>query len=186
MPGPTDPFEAIFNKPPVERPTHPAGLDDEALMAQCEWSRSRGSGPGGQNRNKVETTVELRHRSSGVRARAGERRSVKENKSVALRRLRLELAVRVRVGVPDGEIRSRLWRSRCVRGKISVSPKHRDFPAMLAEAMDVLEASLWEPRDAAIRLDCTPTQLVRLVKDYPPAQTWMNERRHAMGKHALK
>ena len=78
---------------------HPAALDDDVLLAQCDQKFMRRSGPGGQNRNKVETAVVLHHRPSGLVAEANERRSQSENKREALRRLRFALAMEVRTGV---------------------------------------------------------------------------------------
>ncbi|MEM1185786.1 MAG: peptide chain release factor-like protein [Planctomycetota bacterium] len=174
-----------FEKP-VERPPHPAALSDDVLLEQCTQGRSRTSGPGGQNRNKVETAVELTHHATGVRAKAGERRSVKENRRVAIRRLRLNLAVEHREFVPDGDIRSALWRRRLQGTKLVVNPKHAEYPALLAEALDVLDASGFDPRVAATRLTTTPSQLLRLVKHHPPAFAALNASREARGEHALK
>lgn len=168
------------------RGAHPASLDDDALLAQCEWTRSRGGGPGGQHRNKVETTVHIVHTPTGIEAKAGERRSVSENKREAIRRLRLALATRHRVGVPDGECRSALWRSRVRDGRVILSVSHRDFPSMLAEALDVIEACGLDMQRASTRLECTPTQLARLVHDHAPAWALLNEQRAKRGLHPLK
>ena len=54
---------------------HPARLDPDALAAECDFRRTRRSGPGGRNRNKVETAVILTHRLTGVTAEASERRT---------------------------------------------------------------------------------------------------------------
>lgn len=56
-----------------------------------EWSFSRGSGPGGQNRNKVETAVDLRHLPSGLVVHAESERSQTDNKRAALATLRARL-----------------------------------------------------------------------------------------------
>ncbi|MEM7623100.1 MAG: peptide chain release factor-like protein [Planctomycetota bacterium] len=181
-----DPFDAIFNQPATPRPTHPAALPDEALLDLCTFSRSRGGGPGGQHRNKVETTVELIHAATGIRAKAGERRSVRDNKRVALARLRLALATEHRVGVPAGECRSDMWRRRVRNDRIVLSAKHKEFPAMLAEAMDVIDAVDHDVRTAATRLACTPTQLIKLLRDHPPALAKLNAARKARGDHELK
>lgn len=168
-------------------PPHPATIDEAALLAQCERSTQRTSGPGGQHRNKVETAVNLTHEATGIEAHAGERRSVRENHPVAVRRLRLALAVRVRCAVPPGDQRSALWRGRCDReGRVACNPEHWDYPALLAEAMDNLWACDLEPRKAALRLGCTASQLVRLVKDHAPAMVALNAARMAAGARALR
>jgi hypothetical protein len=71
-------------------------LGDEALTAQCTVERTRGSGPGGQHRNKVETGIRLTHVPTGVTAQAFERRSQEQNRAVALSRLRQAIALDLR------------------------------------------------------------------------------------------
>lgn len=187
---------------------HYAGLPDEVLLAQCDLTKGRSSGPGGQHRNKVETKVTLAHTPTGVIAQASERRSVEDNKRMALKRLRLLLAVNVRKDVPVGEVGSELWKRRRQAprparaeelipgvklrpatpsgGRIVCSPDHHDYPALLAEAMDVIASCGWDVRRAATRLEVSPTQLVKLVKDHPPALLKLNEERVERGEHTLK
>ncbi len=166
--------------------THPAALADDALWAQCHMGKSRGSGPGGQHRNKVETLVTITHDPTGIGAHAGENRSATENKSLAFTRLRLALAVQVRMPVPLGDARSELWVSRTNGGKIVCSTKHRDYPTLLAEALDMISACRYDAKKAAIRLDVTTTQLVRFVAEHAPALVWWNARREELGLHGLK
>ena len=165
---------------------HPARLEEGALLAQCDERRTKGSGPGGQHRNKVETKVVLTHRPTGVVGRAGERRSQEETRRAALRRLRLALAVSVRSPAAAAAAPSALWRSRCRGGRIACNPGHGDFPALLAEALDALAAAAWEPRAAAAALACTPTQLVRLLADHSPALAACNAARAGRGLHPLR
>lgn len=166
---------------------HPACLDPETLLRECTWGRTRSTGPGGQHRNKVESAVWMRHDPTGVEAQASERRSAEENKRVALGRLRRVLAVEVRCPVPIGEVRSDLWRSRCTpAGRLACNPEHADYPAMLAEAMDVIHAAGWDVKRASLRLCCSQSQLVKLVKDFPAAFARMNIARVERGLHALK
>ncbi len=65
--------------------------DDAGLLAECDVETFRGSGPGGQHRNKTESAVRLRHRPTGIVAQATERRSQSQNIGVALDRLRVLL-----------------------------------------------------------------------------------------------
>jgi hypothetical protein len=171
--------------PAAEHP-HPAGRDLERLLAECAVRRTRRSGPGGQNRNKVQTAVVLVHQPTGIGAEASERRSQAENLRVALFRLRLNLAREVRCPLVAGASPSPLWQTRCRQGRIVVSPEHDDFPAILAEALDVLGAHGFEPRPAATALGCTASQLTRLLKDEPAALCLVNEQRRARGLHALR
>ncbi len=161
----------------IERPPHPASLSDEDILADCRIDRGRIGGPGGQHRNKVETAVTLTHTPTGLSAQAGERRSPKDHHRMALRRLRLELATHFRLGVPDGEVRSEMWLTRTKDGRIAVSDRHRDYPTMLAEAMDVLWAARMDVRRAAARLGVSRTQLVRLIGKHPSALGVMNKAR---------
>jgi len=168
------------------RPPHPAALEAGELLSQCTVRRTRRSGPGGQHRNKVETAVVLEHRPTGVAAEASERRSQSENQREALRRLRLNLALAVRSQTPaDGEP-SALWRSRCRNRKISVNPRHEDFPALLAEALNILSACEMNVRSAAARLGCTGTQLVRFLQEEPRALSQLNRAREEAGLGPLK
>ena len=165
---------------------HPAALDPETLLRACSERRLRRSGPGGQNRNKVETAVVLRHKPTGTEAEANERRSQSENRQVALFRLRVRLAVEVRtVRVPDS-VPSELWRSRCREGRVSVNPSHPDFPTLLAEALDVLAMCEFDHSRAATSLACTGTQLVKLLKDERSAFERLNRERVARGMPRLK
>ncbi len=167
---------------------HPATWSEDALLKGCEIIRGRASGPGGQNRNKVETHVEIRHLATGLIGQAGERRSQEENRKVAVRRLRLALAVGVREPVARGEIRSEAWMRHADEAsrRVRCSEKSADYPALLAEALDVLAECGWEPGEAGVRLGVTASQVVRLVGKHPPALAVLNGGRVQLGLRKLR
>ncbi|HOM17369.1 MAG TPA: peptide chain release factor-like protein [Thermoguttaceae bacterium] len=165
---------------------HPAAWPIEKLLAECQSRRLRRSGPGGQHRNKVETAWWICHAPTGVTAEANERRSQAENRRQALFRLRVNLALEVRQPIPAGYQPSPLWQSRCSSGRVSVNPEHEDFPALLAEALDVLAASGAEPKLAAETLGCTASQLVKFLKKELRALALVNTWRKAGGLHPLQ
>lgn len=168
-----------------ESSNHPAARSPTQVYAECDVRRLRRSGPGGQHRNKVATAVSLHHRPTGVRAEASERRSQARNRAVALFRLRVNLALEVRRPCGREYQPSPLWQARCGDGR-KVSAAHDDFPAVLAEALDVLAAADAEPKSAAVRLGCTPSQLIRLLKLEPRALALVNGWRCARQVHSLR
>jgi protein subunit release factor B len=62
-------------------------LTRDALVDEVEISTFRGSGPGGQHRNKTESAVRLRHLPTGVTVVAAEHRSQWRNREAAWERL---------------------------------------------------------------------------------------------------
>lgn len=56
-----------------------------------EWSTCRGSGAGGQHRNKTESAVQLRHTPTGLMVRCESERSQAQNRQTALATLRARL-----------------------------------------------------------------------------------------------
>lgn len=59
----------------------------DVLLAQCEFSFTRSSGPGGQHVNKTDSAVLLIHKPTGIQLKVQEFRSQYQNKQRALERL---------------------------------------------------------------------------------------------------
>lgn len=57
------------------------------LLADCDVEPYRSSGPGGQKKNKTESSVRVRHRPSGIVRVATESRSQTRNREAALQRV---------------------------------------------------------------------------------------------------
>lgn len=175
-------MEPIYVSPP-----HPATLEDDDLLKQCESSFGRTSGPGGQHRNKVETAAYLTHLPTGIEAAARERRRQIENRREAVARLRLKLAVQVRTRVHREKHKpSELWRSRRQGRQMSINPKHADYPALLAEALDLIVARGFDVAGAAGVFGVSMSQLAKLVRHNKHAMALVNAGRTQRGLPALK
>lgn len=68
--------------------------DIELSTADLEWQATRGSGPGGQHRNKVDSCVILTHRPTGIIVRCDAERSQYRNRVLAYQLLRHRLRER--------------------------------------------------------------------------------------------
>ncbi len=56
-------------------------------LKDCDVTYFKGSGAGGQNRNKRDTAVRIVHRPSGAKAECQEQRTQGQNKKIAFKRL---------------------------------------------------------------------------------------------------
>jgi len=165
---------------------HPAALSEEQLLAECRVRRQKRSGPGGQHRNKVETAVIIEHLPTGIRGEAGERRSQAENQQAARFRLRMKLALAVRTTPDPDAPPSSTWQQRVQAGVLNLNPQHRDFPALLAEALDGIAASDFDLAAAAERLRVSNSQLLKLLRQVPECLAEVNRQRRERGRHGLK
>lgn len=163
---------------------HPAALSIDDLLRQVQQRFTKRSGPGGQHRNKVQTAVVLVHEPTGMSAEASERRSQQENRTVAIRRLRLALALGHRSRALSAP--SPLWRSRVHGGRLVIAASHDDYPALVAEALDQLAAHGLEMPPTAVALGVTTSQLAGLFRKEPQAWVVLNRLRTAAGLPALR
>lgn len=99
----------------------PIPKDDDLLLAQCDVQTFCSSGAGGQNVNRRETAVRLRHLPTGLVTTCQRERSQHQNKEGALKQLRQKLEKRNhkrRRRIPTAE-------PRAVRERILESKHHR-------------------------------------------------------------
>ena len=163
--------------------SHPSELAVNELIKDCHVRRQRRSGPGGQHRNKVETAIVITHTPTGIQGAASERRNQAENRKHALFRLRINLALHLRT---SRNKQSELWNSRTSNKRITINPQHAEFPAVLAEALDVIVIQCLDMKRAAEILSVSSSQLIKLIKADNLAWQHLNQLRSDAGQHPLK
>jgi hypothetical protein len=146
-------------------------INDAHLLDQCRSDLYRGSGPGGQKRNKTSNAVRLTHLPTGVTVTATESRSLAENRMRALRRLRLKLATDFREPVDLARFAPPDWFVSVRRqDRIEASHRHPLYAAVAGLVLDLLEALDGNPAAVAVNLGVSTTAVVKLLEDEP--QLW--------------
>lgn len=157
---------------------------DGELLADCDVDRFRGSGPGGQKRNKTSSAVRLRHRPSGLAAHATESRSQHQNKARALRRLRARMALELR-GEPSEA--GRAAAATLVAGPPRSERARREVSYLIALAalIDELAAADFAVGAAAAALGVGSGALSRVIAGDPAALRQVNQERTQRGLRPL-
>jgi peptide chain release factor 1 len=114
-------------------------LDERDL----DWSTCRGTGAGGQKRNKTESTVLLTHRPSGLQVRCETSRSQQHNRAMALVLLRARLWAAERAQVQDARDAER----RAQKGSGMRGDKRRTIRCQDGVVTDHVLGRRWPLRD---------------------------------------
>lgn len=172
-------------------------LDYSALESRCRFETLRRSGPGGQNRNKVETGVRFYHLATGLVGEATELRAQGKNRRNALERLRLKLALTQREsvelhaygGVGDERLSSRedfRWFARLQAGRLCVSCESFDYPILVAEFFDVFYACGYDLKRTSALLETSSSQIIKFLSARPVALETLNRLRESIGAGRLR
>ena len=157
---------------------HPASLSEDLFLQDVSLDFGRNSGPGGQHRNRKATACTATHIPSDLSGEATERRRQSENRKMAINRLRRTLAILLRRELSiDSYATSKLWESRRQGDRLPINPKHSEYPAILAEVLDVLLACEFNMQQASTILLISNTQILKVVAGDKAALAWLNDQR---------
>ena len=173
--------------PAVEGKIQWLDLPDDALLADCRFEAFRGSGPGGQKRNKTSNCVRVTHLPTTIHAMAGESRSKLENTGRAFRRLKLKLAIELRNVIDVVGFEPPNWFASVTQlGRLSISPHNEHYARTAALVLDLLEARGGSVGDAAKLLGVTTTSVVSFLEKEHLLWEAANAIRHRAGKPPLE
>ena len=148
-------------------------LTEQQLLAECRCDTMRGTGPGGQKRNKTESAVRVTHVATGLSAIDDVERSQHINRHHALQKLRLEFALHLRC-------EPTAWKQPVP------SPSSDNFPLWAAVALDALFATDFKLAEAVSILETTTSQLVKNLQKLPALWQFVNAERVKRNLPALK
>lgn len=148
---------------------------DEHFILDCIQDFYKSTGNGGQKKNKTSSSVRLIHKPTGLSATSGDRRSQKENKTLALRRLRLNLAFSLREPFTFS-----------TELQLNMNEKNPQFPMLVALLIDALQQTEWKVSETAQLIQSTTGQLIKCLKKHPTLWQFVNQQRQKVALTPLK
>lgn len=165
-------------------------LPDAVLLRQCLVQTFRGSGPGGQKRNKTDSAVRIQHTPSGLTAQSDDSRSQHDNRRGALWRLRWKIALNLRTAHTPETLASftpaaPLAQFISTRGK---QPGRKRIEHLLAVAalLDLFAALECSVRDTAQAIGLSTGALSRLLLSQDELAHAVNTLRKERQLHPLR
>jgi hypothetical protein len=137
--------------------THLLRLSDAEFLKLCEIQAYKGSGPGGQHRNKTNSGVKVKLINVNIESYACDDRSSHINKILALKKLRLKIALQIReepaLQIPfafpgtDGRI----------------SSDNKLYPEFIADVLDRIKAAAGDLGEAAKMWNLSKSALNKII-----------------------
>ncbi|MDD3885545.1 MAG: peptide chain release factor-like protein [Victivallaceae bacterium] len=142
-------------------------MDDATLSMHCTLEFFKGSGKGGQKRNKTSCAARVTLTGTAYRAEDCSERSQHRNRSAALRKLKIAVAFgeRETPAVPP-------LRNVCAMDSF-------DYPLWLAHLLDVLSEAAFDYHAAAPVLGVSPSALHKLLARDPDLWQFYRRNRQA-------
>ena len=135
-------------------------LDDAALSRIVKFEFARGSGNGGQKRNKTSTAVRVVLEEYGVAASDCSERSQHRNRAAALRKLRMALALQER-------------REPLPPPRVRCAAESPEYPLFAARLLDAVAAAQGDYRQAAGKWGVSPSALLKTLRRDPALWEWL-------------
>jgi len=132
-------------------------MDEQTLLRICTLQGYQGSGPGGQHRNKTNTGVLLRLEELNLEIRCCEDRSAAINRTLAVERLRVLIALRYREMPPVTPAMP------FPGGKGRIQASNPAYPLFIADILDRMEQNQGDPHAAAAAWGLSTSALSRIL-----------------------
>ena len=142
-------------------------LTDQELMEHCVLDRFRASGPGGQKKNKTDSAVRIRHIESGLIGLSSESRSQHVNKTYALRRLRLKIALTLRDNNQNDHIELKKFIQQTGTKTFTLNIRDPLYPIIVASLFDELSVNNWKISVTAKKIGITSSTLNKFLRSNP-------------------
>ncbi len=146
---------------------------DEQIMLCCRFEPFKGSGRGGQKRNKTSSAVRLTHLPTAIAVTDCSGRSQHHNRHAAIKKLRLQLALELRC---EPKIPERL----------DTSLNSFDYPLFLARIIDIFHTLNYELKPTADFIGISSAKLVKTIARDPQLWQYINQCRQANELPPLK
>jgi hypothetical protein len=154
-------------------------MNSATFLTYCQQSGFQGSGPGGQHRNKTNTGVHLRLHEFNLEIRSCDDRSTTINRQIAVDKLRLLLALKVRC-IPPEEAPIAFPGT---NGRIN--PSNDDYTLFIADVLDRIQEDFGELKRCASVWKLSKTALIRILFANKTVLAAVQEIRIAHGRTAL-
>jgi RF-1 domain len=127
-------------------------LSDLELEKVCRLDFFKASGRGGQKRNKTSNAVRFTHEPSAIAVSDCSSRSQHKNRATALKKLRYQIALQVRVvpGTPPE--------------RLDVGLSNAEYPIFAAHILDVLNDKEFIISQAAQSLELSTSKLIKILQ----------------------
>jgi hypothetical protein len=152
---------------------------DEQFLADCRVETYRGPGPGGQKRNKTSSAVRITHQPTGLIATAAELRSQAQNRAMALRRLRLRVAIELRHPIDPVTFTPPEWFT------TNIAERNPNYIQVVGLVLDTLAACEWATAPAKTLLGVNSSQFTKFLHADSAVWTMVQKERAARGLRAL-